>query len=596
MTVDPRELLPEAEEVRESFVDVYVKLTDRFDLPEAEDTKRKLLLEAAPAEPVDVEPLPATGLSAAPDPRHDEVKQHLFDLEYLEETAVERKSVRPTAAFKLALRVFRREASALLAREDIASLENQPVTIGNSSRGGRVVASSSVLALLARAVSTDGETVIEHLPASGETGLTSRILQFQLKRLGLFDGSAGAPFGEMARAGFEQLRRRLSPGYDWRMSDVGGLVGDAKVFLALADYRQLMSLLGSALDTSPVLLKAWDLDDLEGAPLALLNVSGDDFIEPTSAVRSYVVSREFDVLFADVDEDRAEVRSFGDSDSNRLAVNFLQYALWSAGYYEGRIDGVAGRMTEEALELAVKTLRLDRDRVLRPALGCYWAVNLSALVTTVFSNTQSFEDQMTFLAGEVQDVDTSEEAREPRRGFLASIREAFRRAFEFGRRVITSVSAMLKSVVDAVRNGVKLVWGALETMTSAVRNFFTMLYRGAREGLMMIDRGLRGYFQFVLRRPILTLTEENRPAAVSRFDFDRDTSTIFNPNVNDVYLVRHAEMCRRLARIHSSAMYFIGRVINFVVRGASGPIGWISLFISVLREITPVFRMSRQAA
>ena len=515
--------------------------------------------------------------------RLEEVKQHLFDLEYLIESEAEVEAEAPTPALLAALSRFAEEAQAVLQPEQAGAAEPLRPDDPWAAEGGAAVPSAMALELLRRAVSFDGETVLERRPAFGERGLPVRVLHLQLKRRGLYHQDLDRPLDAFSLHGLTTLAAALRGG---ALADPVAAAPDAEALLPLlADIRALLARMAAQVGRTPLVYRGAVPQDADRA-FADIRVTDGDFETRggfLSGIFGFGRSWE-DEGWPEYDSPEARERSL----QNALALRFLQIGLWTLGFYTRRLDGIWSAGCHEALIAGLEAYDIDGEDALRPLEEGYWALNLPLIVERLFGAGDAeddFEQQLALLEQESEGPEASLAPSENERGLWDRVRGGIRATLRFGGRVLSGVKSLLRSALDGIKRGLHWIGDKISELIGPVRNFILFVYRGAREGAQMLVRAIKPFIHFVLRKPIVTSDESGRPLAAAKFDLDRDVVFWVAPDGGGEAAEENAALCRRLARALNLILQFSGKAIRLLLQALTGPIGWTSILVSALRSL-----------
>ena len=595
---------PESDAAERKLKEVVAGIERRFALSDVREGP------SASASPAAAEPADDLAASAAPggEPtlgalsgaRLDELKQHLIDLEYLEGSEAEIAADAPTPALRAGLDRFVAEAQSVLDPTLLAAIQpdqpGDPWVDEAAVEAGAAPPSAVALELLQRATSIDGETTLSRRPALGESGLTARILQFQLKRIGLYHQDVGAPVSGFTLNALTAFAAAfVPPGSD---PGTASPIEQSEALGLIADIRLLIARLARQVGLTPILYRGPEGDDAEDFDDIQIR---DGAFKTRGGLFSGLFGSggSFDESWPEFSAPEDRLQSL----QNTMALRFLQIALWALGFYGRRLDGIWNADCHSALLASLETYGVTRAEALRPIEGGFWAVNLSVLVKQVFGaaavGDAEFEKQLALLDQETDETSAAAAgAREStaERGFFERIGDSIRSALRSGARVLSDVKSLLKSAVDGISRGVQWLAEGVQRLIGPVKNFFLFAYRSAREGVQMLVRSIRPFVHFVLRKPIVTTDEAGRPVVMTRFDLDRDGSVWIAQKAPPELVAEHSRLCRRLARALSTVMTFLGEGIDLLISALTGPLGWTRILVAALRKVITPGWLSLQSA
>ena len=430
------------------------------------------------------------------------------------------------------------------------------------------------------------------VPASlsdGAVSLWSRTLHYRLETIGLYTAAPDTPVGPKTLRALRRLDNLLDPG---RTTASG---------LTLRSLPVILRDHGKATGDIETLLNRFN-ETLGVDPLVFHDATSD--WAAMASFRSLVVSaqtREFDNLsanpfrglFSDAEEPTFDgtVEDRAADEECRFGMQLIQVALWSAGYYEGRLDGFWQALSHSAL----RDLAMDRDdksgHILLSLGGGYFALNPFTAAALLFSARPETValTEAEFVAAELQG-DRSLVPPPEKRGFWNRLKSGFRRAIDLGRRVLTGAASVARAIGDSIRRGVRAIGRRVGRALEAVGGVFAFLYRGARDVVRAIRRGVRPFLHFAVGLPVVTADEDGRPLAMTDNDFDRDTLFWISPHATAEQIERHTGLIQRLTRALDFTLSFIVEIIDLARTAATltTPLGWVGLafkLVGILRRL-----------
>jgi len=433
----------------------------------------------------------------------------------------------------------------------------------------------------------------------GDRGLWSRILHHRLSAFGLFTRPVEEAVGPSTLLALRRLDHLLTPG---RLGGSGATARAAAEILgdlggATGDIETLLRRFAATLDATPLVFHEASADWEGRADFDTLRIEDGAFANTSAFSFGHIRS-----LFSDPEpaapgfRGGAEERA-GDPEA-RFGLGLLQVALWSAGYYGGRLDGWWGALSHRAFRELARD-RGDRleDAVLSLGRG-YFAVNLRAALPMLYGpqgrTAETAAAEADFVTIELESADL-EPGRPQRQGFWAGLRKGLRAALGLGRRILTGAASIARAIGAGIRRGVGAIRRAVGGALEAVGGVFAYIYRGVREAVRLIRRGMAPFVHFVLRRPIWTVDAAGRPLAMMDHDLDRDVVHWAAPWASPAQIAAHAGLVRRLARALDLILAFVVGVLDLARAMAFPPaIGWLRLAIKVVGLLRRLF--SRRTA
>lgn len=533
--------------------------------------------DTSACEPVVPDSRPGTELDRD---RLDEWKQYLFDLGYLDETPEQVQAEVYTQALLEAIDAFIGDARALFHEEvtELLEPEDEALLDGN----GNTAPSPAARQLLASLLSFGGEVTLNYQPRLEESGLAVRLLHYRLKTLGLYSGDVGAPVSQDTFRSLQLLEAWFGEPALTHLGDAVKLL-ECYVTCRNATGREDEALL-IAYDPETPDSEADAFGDLIYSDQAFrsdLWLFGKRF---TDRERYHAIKRE--MASREAPRDRAE-RAL-----NRAGLKVLQVALWSRGLYSGRLDDWWGSLSHRALMEALDLRDVDRQDAVRRLSEGFIAINLPRIARELAPpQTNELEALETHVHTATAESDLFGIDGEDRSVFRATwdrVKSGLRSALALGRRLATGVIDMLRTTVDACRRGFAWLRAKIGQLSQAVVSLVRSSFREVREAIRMLARSIRPFAHFILRKPLATFDEAGHPVTVTRFDADRDTLVWVARSGEREDIANHAALCRRLARALELVLTFAGKVVFYLVRGVSGPIGWLRIGL----RIAAIFRQT----
>ena len=498
----------------------------------------------------------------------------------------------------------RRRAFALLAEDlaDASDLAGGPA-LKNELDEGVSGEPPGPLALMVveQLLAFDGGSPVPPTLAAGDRGLWSRVLHHRLSAFGLFTRPVADAVGPTTLLALRRLDHLLTPG---RRGGSGATARSLSEILgdlhdATGDIETLLRRFTATLGVTPLAFHDAASDWESRADFDTLRIEDGAFVNTSAFSIGHILD-----LFSDREgaepSFRGSVEERAGDPESRFGLGLLQIALWTAGYYGGRLDGWWGELSHRA----VRELVRDRgDRLEDVVLGLgrgYFAVNPQAALPVLYgSQARSREAaaaEADFVTAELEGQDLEPE-RPPRRGFWAGLRKGLRAALSLGRRVLTSAASLARAIGNGVRRGIRAIRRAVGGALQAVGGVFAYIYRGVREVVRLIRRGMAPFVHFVLRRPIWTLDATGRPLAVTDHDLDRDVVHWVAPWASPGQTAAHARLVRRLARALDLILALVVGALDIVRSMAFPPaIGWVRVAIKIVGLLRRLFGKRAMAA
>ena len=304
------------------------------------------------------------------------------------------------------------------------------------------------------------------------------------------------------------------------------------------------------------------------------------------------------------------------------------------GYYAGRIDGVWGSISHEALIQLMDQEGIEHSEISRFIEGNYGVISLSS-INEVFESyhfdskqeelideslildkltdealdelggegisikefsswNQNFSTHLTAETASKQyasrlDIVTAsrplirmgqlkttatrvESFGQNKRGGIFSF---FKNLAEKGRKIYYGVKSLIQSAFHGIRKGLIRIRDKLKEWAGGVWSLLTLVTRKIRTGLKLFYQGLKRFFHFLLRKPIVS-GSPGEGIVMSRYDLDFDGSVFISSQASGSLMLSHAQLCRSLAYQVNLFLVIAVKVIRHLLT-APNPISWIKL-------------------
>lgn len=542
------------------------RLAGRFEVPFA----------AAPAEPE------ALIVDAAEEGRLAELEQALFDLGYLA-LGPDGESLEALRARILpATQEFLADAQALLSPELLAGITAEHGGPGDRLRRGEGQDEPSpfTVELLRALTSFDGEIALAGPLDLGSSNLKTRVLHYRLRTLNLFMSFARAPQEERTRDAIDTLR--AVPGF--------GDLADEDLLTLLGDGEALFRRYSAGLDVASLVFRFSAEGEDGEVGFDDLEITEDGRFDDTASV----VTKTFNSADSRARDSRPLVEAQLARPSNTFGIELLQLGLWMQGYYEGRLDAWWGPASDAALRHFIEAHHLDREHVLLSLGDGFWTVNFTRVSWLLFpglvpgAETAEIPDDAVFEGSEATD---GEERHEAATSLWDRIKSGFRSAVRAGRRVALGIRSLTAAAWNGVKRALAWVSDTVGGFFASAKAFVKLAFRSAREVVGNLVRALRRFVHFVVGKPIVTLDEDGRVAALSEFAADRDSFSWFDPDATEAR-AEHDDLIARLARGLRIFLRVLGKGLRYLLLALQPPpISYVRIAIALFRDLVDIVRL-----
>jgi len=500
-----------------------------------------------------------------------ELIEDLVELDYLPEDA--RSGTEYDDSVQQAVDAFRRESDAGAATAD--RIGQPPDEIE--------------LQWLSDLASFDDTPSLPPLAGHGTANLTSRVLHYRLRTLGLYADRLDAAVGPETDRGLAMASAVL-----------GELPTGVDAVRLLGDTRLLVQRFVTRLGKDPlVFFGATDKNRHDADFERIIVVDGILQFRKRwwKRLRNLEPSVHDDLLMH-VERRGAASDTLGKL-QNRFGLELLQLVLWTSDHYAGRVDGWWGQESADALWRAIKEENLERKEILLALGGGYWAVNAAAILgeltaPAAASEEATIADELAFVSNEAGVLQKN--ATESRSFFgkaWGSIRKGFRKAAGFGRKVFRGARNLLRTIARGIKKGFHWIQSELARLTASAVSFFKFFFRGIREGLHLLVRSFAPFLHFICRKPLVARNDEGRPVAVARFALDADGFQYASDEAGEDELRSHAGLMLTYARGLGVALPFVGKVLNIIFMAALGPVNWVMVGFRLSGAFLEIVRSAR---
>lgn len=509
-----------------------------------------------------------------------ELVQHLADLAYLEEMALNNFQVSNELPADLAeaLQVYWREDTQLAAEFNSRTIDPHDAAFAEF-----LPVLNERLSLL---TSFDGELKLNQGLAIGDRNIYTRIIHFRLKVYGLYSLPTSEPASDATIIGLCKIQILLK---NWDMNEyrqaVFGRSADSGLLNSCGNaYHLLEQLIKNK--KRPLLFYRFTSADVPLAKIPYIWLADNKLVFSKEKKEFKSRMRHAGRPISEWKEE--EVKDLLAYDDWNLFSSYLfQVVLWMNGYYYGRLDGLWGEKTHQALTEFLAQEDMPRDEHLIPIEGGLWVLNVQSVAQRLLSyqNAASLTDQEDYLA------DVAEETQSPVRlsDEVAQENEKKARTFfekikSIGRRIYYGARSLIASAIK----GVKKVWQFLrDEVIGPAASFFRHLFRQIRQAIKSFFEGVRRFIHFVLHKPVITLADQH--FVIARFDVDFDAMQYVSANCPTATITAHRDMVSRLTHQLAMFMLIAGKAIGLIV-SLQPPIGYVKLALKLGKIVIDVIR------
>lgn len=451
-----------------------------------------------------------------------------------------------------------------------------------------------VLEAVERLLSFDQGTAIPSDMTVGDQNLWSRALHHRLAALNLYSGAIEAPVGDTTVRALRRLDFMISPSRKarnhWEKNgasarSISQILGDWRA--EITDISKLLRAFERTLDVDPLIYH-----DSEGEVDRLAYF--DTVVVVDGEFENLTIMSRLGDWFSDSDPVRPKWEGpVGDramAFECRFGLGLIQLALWSSGYYGGRLDGFFQAGTRDALRTMAADRDIDINRIILSVGDGYFVFNLHAARHMLFGPYPevhvSPETEAKFISHELETRFVANMTE--RDGFWTRLGQGLRDALKAGRRILTGTVSVLKAIGDGIRRGIRAVGRVIGGALDAVGGVFVYLFRGVRDAVHLIRRGMQPFLHFILRQPVWTTDNTGRPVAMMDHDLDRDVIHWIAPWASNQQIHAHSARIERLARALDFTLSVVTWVID-IARVAFLPGGLLIVALKIVRGIRHLF-------
>lgn len=301
-----------------------------------------------------------------------------------------------------------------------------------------------------------------------------------------------------------------------------------------------------------------------------------------------------------------QVRNFLNSRKNRFMLRVLQVKLWVLGLYQGDLDHNFGPESILALrDLLLSIIENDEDG--KKELGkvlydlgtdqCILSIKylikehllpmeLSELKIEQSSVSKVYEfvledksnvanlsdDQKAIIKFESEQLNTKlgNQLRTESQIVLDSGKKN-KRQYKGKKGILKFISKFWKWLKNSFKKIIKLIKRLLSILAKAVK----FIIREVQEAFQQFKRGLKFLFGKRIVNPTKSIKTD--------FDFDFDSVTSIKMNVSVEEIRTHITDLRQYSQAVYPTLNFTRIVIQWGIRFASGPVGWVKILIGIAK-------------
>lgn len=431
----------------------------------------------------------------------------------------------------------------------------------------------------------DGEFVHKIKLRLSDQNLYSRILHYRLRLLGLFDQDASLPVSSDTLIGAYKLLLLLGEiNREQYLQHVRGKQISSNIFNLAGNVYAVLDTFRNQYDSN-LLFYTFPCPDVPEAELPYVFVHKGKLISAKNMEAFKTAMRKQDAPMFNWRLRRQDEPSVY-NDENLFGVRLVQTVLWINGFYHGRIDGVVGQVTHNALLNFVTSENKTRSDFLVCLKDMTWAVNFAGLSAEMmaYRTTASTEDEEEYLSDNVEPAVMTSGTAEAQKVVIERARDFFEGIKRFARRVYYGARSLIRSAIRGITN----VWHFIrDEIVGPVANFFRHLLKQIRTGIRVFFDGMKRFIYFLLKKPLITM--QTPGFVVSKFDFDSDGMLFTNGGDATALLTTHLNLQARLTRQVSMFMKVTGEVLAMII-SLRPPFGWIRLALKIGKIIIGVVR------
>ena len=437
-----------------------------------------------------------------------------------------------------------------------------------------VFLNNNELNLLHELISMNGTCKLYHVPQIGEKGLVVRVLHYRLTLLGLFNGSLDKAFSEESMSSLIKIVGWL---------ELKNVKGALEITNNIDDLINMFSKkIHAVYFRFNNRFKGFDFDELRKKPEFAFFQRLKDAIgrKPAKEINRKILKLK----------ELKEIDSQSNTDLNKTLLRILQIKKRTIGFYSRAIDNIIGEYTFQSILDFVKINfeKLPKGFMLQNYLvhikDGWWIFNIVPFFKILESKDEpkdySEEDLLSELNTYIAEPSNKQKLTEI---WKANIQETKKSTVPS--RLFANIKDIIRSIGGKIKQFFKWVMNKLEKITDFIKNVVHALYREIREGIRLFYEGIKFLFGHRFIVP-----ENPNSFSVSKFDFDFDGISFFNNSLSAIEIKQHCELISYKTSGLYSLLTFMGRVINFIIKTATG--GW-QLAIELAKQLVRVKKINR---
>jgi hypothetical protein len=440
--------------------------------------------------------------------------------------------------------------------------------------------------------SLDGDLKFQTRLRIGDKTIYSRVLHFRLSVLQLYDNDKGDAVSEESVIGAYHamlLCRKINHDEFGRYARQN--IIEAKVFSDLGNMQILLHRFSSEYPEHGLGYYEF-MGATPEASFPYLFVHREKLISSTDKDSFFDKLQDAGFLLRPVWSARKPAPIDLHNDQVRFGRKLIQNVLWMTGFYHGRLDGMWGEVTHQALlDFAALDGELRREDMVVYTGNNIWAFSFKAVSEKLLKYLQAapapieeIEEQLSDRAEDemrIRAMVTDEQALSlktgPEKENISFVRRFFEGIKRIGRRVYYSA----RSLIHTALNGLKDIWKFIEDrVVGPAANFFRHLFRQIRQGIRTFFDGVKRFVHFLLRKPVTTINNENTHLISSRYDLDSDCITFISDGSAAALIAEHNGLVMRLTNQLAVFLRVTGKIIGLII-SLRPPFGWIRLALKI---------------
>lgn len=300
-------------------------------------------------------------------------------------------------------------------------------------------------------------------------------------------------------------------------------------------------------------------------------------------------------------KDKNQIEIIIGDELNQLMIRITQIRLWLLGMYQGRLDSNLGSFSLNAIKDTLKlyksiygnTQGFSINDVIVYLKNDKWAINSLFLNSFLKLLTQKGDNGVETISEEIENLYSAIEDQN-KKEFLTEFNKilvngvesegkikAYRKTKNRGvKSLYKTISSFIKKVIAEIRLGLQKVIDKLKSLFNWIKNGINIVYRELKKAYNLLSVGITFFFG---KRKVKS--ENNNSSILTDFDFNFDSITSFQTTDRSLFK-EQLQKCQDQIDALEEVSNFLGTVINIILKIVSGPLGWLSLGIEIIKWLS----------